>query len=117
MNYLLIILYLICASLGQILFKYGCNKSFKLEFYNGTLNFNLNIISIIGLFLYVISFILFFYMMSKYNLSYIVPILTGILYISIIMLSTIILKETITTIQLVGIGFILVGVITMNIKI
>ena len=117
MNYLIIILYLICASSGQVLFKYGCNKSFKLELYNGNLNLNINIFSIMGLILYVISFVLFCYIMSRYNLSYIVPILTGVLYISVILLSTFILRESINTIQLVGIGVILFGVIIMNIRI
>jgi multidrug transporter EmrE-like cation transporter len=116
MKILLMIVYLITASLGQVLYKFGANKCSSFEINGGNFNLSMNYISVIGIVLYALSFILFMIILPKFDVIYAIPILMGALYVMIITFSVIILKESASTLQYVGIGIILVGIIIMNIK-
>ena len=54
--------------------------------------------------------------MSRFNLNYVYPISAGLIYIAIIALSVLLLKEKVTSTQIVGMIAILAGIIIMNIK-
>lgn len=106
----LCVIYLLFSSLGQILFKYGSNKQFYFKIVSQGIQFGINLYAIIGLIMYLISFILFMFVISKYNLSYIIPILTGVMYILTLLFSVTILKEVITIKHIIGSLLILSGV-------
>ena len=70
---------------------------------------------LIGALLYIFSFLLNMLVISRFNLNFIYPISSGLIYILISILSVLLLKESINNIQIIGMGAILVGIIIMNI--
>lgn len=116
MIYLAILIYLCCTVGGLTLVKIGAdNNNFILN--SGFFNLSLSYSTLIGLVLYIISFIMWIVIVQKFNLSYIQPLTTGLSYILIILASIFILKESISLLQWIGLGLILIGVVFMNIKI
>lgn len=105
-----ILLYLLFSTGGLVFIKIGTDGT-KIEvtkyFLSATLNWKL----LIGFCLYILSFILYTVVISKFNLSYIYPILTAVLFILVMISSAIILKETVSTSQIIGAIIITVGVL------
>jgi drug/metabolite transporter (DMT)-like permease len=115
LNYLLFALYIVISASGLLFIKAGGND-LVFGINSGKLNLVINLKMLLGMFFYVCSFLLFLYIMPKFNLTYIYPVSAGILYIIIAIAGVLILKETITLWQFIGMAFILIGVIAMNIK-
>lgn len=114
-NVLFIIVYLFFTCAGLLLIKYGAtNNVFSIS--NNFFNLKINIYLLIGLLFYVCSFALWVIILHKFKLSYIFPLISGISYVLIIMLSHFVLHEKITGFQWIGIVIIFFGVILMNIK-
>lgn len=55
-------------------------------------------------------------LLATYDLSYIVPITTGIVQVIILILSYVIFKENINTINLIGISLVIIGIVLISIK-
>jgi len=117
MNIVLIGIYIVLTSSGLVLFKYGTNQAFSVGLTGGQFHLNLSWISLVGLVCYVISFLLYLLIVSRFNLSYIMPLTMGIAYVLIFVLSAVVLKENITWIQLAGAAVVLVGLVLLNIKV
>lgn len=115
MQYLLLGLYLLFTTSGLVLMKLGQNAG-TIAFSNSTLNFSVNIISLCGLILYIASFLLFTKIVTTYDLSFILPILTGITQILSLTAALLIFKEKVTVYGFIGIFMIIAGIIIMNIK-
>lgn len=114
LNIIFIALYLFCSVGGLTLVKIGSeNNSFALN--ASFFSLQMSYFTLIGLILYILSFLMWIVIIGKFNLSYIQPLTTGLSYILIISASLFILKETITPFQWGGLVFILIGVILMNI--
>lgn len=111
MKYLLIISYLIFTTGGITFMKLG-GDSLKLSLKDG-FSFSMGWKTFLGFFLYLISFILWQKLITKYNLSIIVPIATGIVQILVLIVSYIVLKENINSISLFGAIFIILGIVLM----
>lgn len=67
-----------------------------------------------GFFLYLTGFLIWLYILSKNDLSTAFPIASGMLYIGILMSSTLFLHEKLTTIRIAGVFFILLGTILIS---
>ena len=116
MIYFAVFIYLCCSVGGLTLVKVGAehnNFALNPEFFNLSLSYA----TLIGLCLYVVSFVMWIVIVQKFNLSYIQPITTGLSYILIIAASIFILKESISLFQWIGLAFILIGVVFMNLKV
>ena len=112
---------LICvgtASVGQVLLKVGMTKTpidpsgITLELIESLLK---NGYLISGLFLYVLSFIIWLYILSNVKLSYAYPIIS-LSYPLIIILSYFVLKEPINIMIIFGIVLICIGVVVIGIS-
>lgn len=115
MNYILIAVYLLCSVGGLTLVKIGGDvNSFSSQSSYFTLS--LSYATLIGLFLYIFSFLLWMIIIQRFNLSYIQPIATGLSYVLIILVSVFILRESISALQWMGLVFVLVGVVLMNLS-
>lgn len=115
MIYVLVAVYLFCTVGGLTLVKIGAeNNMFALN--PGFFNLSLSYTTVLGLILYVISFVMWIGIVQKFDLSYIQPVTTGLSYILVIAASIFILKESISWTQWVGLVFILIGVVFMNLK-
>jgi len=115
-NILFMVLYVFLTVSGLILFKLGSNVSQIGVIAKGVLNIQISFTSIIGAFCYLCSFIIYLLLISKNAISFLMPIMTGVVYVLIIIASIFILKEKVTLISLVGSILILTGVILIIFK-
>jgi drug/metabolite transporter (DMT)-like permease len=112
----LIAAYVISTSLGLITLKLSTHGGLPIAFHEGILALNINTYTLIGVFLYGFSFLLYMYLLSKFNLGYIIPLTTALVYTVIFIASFIIFHEIFTMLKLLGIGFILSGLTLLNLK-
>ncbi len=116
MSKLIIGLYVVTASLALILIKLGSSDGAPLSFEKQRIIFNLNPLIFMAGFLYIFSFMLYTYLISKYDLGYIIPLGTALVYILIFVSSFVIFNETFTVLKIAGISLIILGLILLNIK-
>ena len=90
--------------------------SAKFEISASIINLSINWKFIIGFLSYIASFLLWTFIISKFNLSYIYPVMTAILFVLIMIVSAIFLKETITSSQIIGVVIIIIGVLVTILK-
>lgn len=113
MKYVIIVVYLIFTTMGVILMKLGGNPG-TISFKAGEIGLSMNFISAIGFCCYICSFLLYTRLVVMFDLSYIVPISTGIVQVVTLIASSIVFKETIKTQGYLGAILVIIGVIVMN---
>ncbi|MBQ9024292.1 MAG: hypothetical protein IJ105_03610 [Bacilli bacterium] len=111
MKYILTIIYLFCTTGGITFMKLG-GDSLSLSFKNG-FTFKIGAVTFLGFFLYLVSFLLWQRMVVKYDLSTMVPIVTGIVQILVLLVGHFIFKESLSVISIVGAILIIGGIILM----
>lgn len=116
MQIISIILYLLFTVGGLVLVKMG-SDSINLAITNGVFNFSMGIKALIGFISYIASFVIYtFYIIKKFDLSYIYPIITGITQILVVLAGAFIFKERLNIPGIIGIAFIIIGIVCLNIK-
>lgn len=115
-KYIMIIIYGILGSMGMYFLKSGLSNETSFLISKGLIKLTLNFKFIIGFILYVASFLLYMFIISKNNLMYIIPLATAALYIFILIISIFLLKEPLTIYKTIGFFLILIGVILINLK-
>lgn len=113
MKIVLTIIYICLTTLGIFLMKLGGN-SLSLTFRNG-INFKIGFVTLLGFLSYLFSFLLWQRLVVNFDLSYIVPITTGITQIIILLLGILFFKEQINTVGVIGILLVILGVVLMTI--
>ena len=111
-----LIIYVCLSATGLTLIKLGLGKDSTLLLNKGGFNLNLSWILVLGACLYVVSFLTSMVVMKGMNLSVFYPLSAGLIYIAVCVLSFLLLKEKITTTQLIGMVVILAGIVIMNLK-
>lgn len=109
MKNLMILMYLLFCLSGLILMKWGNTTSRWILFTIPTININITFISLIGYSCYVASFILYSIIISKNDISILVPFIGGIVNVMTVIAGIIIFGERITLNLLIGTLFIIVG--------
>ena len=107
MNYLILILYAIFAVSGANLMKFGGTVSKSLTI--PVININISLISIIGLGCYGISFLLYFILLNKFELSFLIAITLPLVYSLLFLSSIFVFHETFTISKLLGFVLMIVG--------
>lgn len=79
----------------------------------GSLHLKISMISILGMVCYITSFLLYLILVSKFDLSKIYPITTGIIFVCVMLASVLFLHEAIQWQQLLGSALILIGVVLL----
>lgn len=115
MKVIFVILYLILTVSGLILMKKGGNAG-NIQLNNGDIAFSINWVSAIGFVCYICSFLLFTRMVIMFDLSYIMPLTTGIVQILSLVASSVVFKESISKQGIIGASIIIIGIIIMNYK-
>lgn len=110
----LIFLYLICTVSGILLVKLG-GKGTEINISSGIMHMNINLLILLGLLLYLVSFLLWIVILKRNELSYIIALTTGISYLLIMISSVAFLNEKFTFYKIVGAVIILIGVMFINI--
>lgn len=111
----LVVIYMILTLSGLVLMKYGGNPG-SVSVKDGSINVGMSIISMIGLICYICSFLLFTRIVIMFDLSYIMPICTGIIQILTLVASYIVFKEQLTKTGIIGAIIVIVGILIMNYK-
>lgn len=111
-----IIIYALFSSLGLFFLKTGAGKDFGIFFSKSSVSLQMNYRIILGLFFYIVSFLLSLSIMKEENLSIFYSVSSGLAYIFVGLLSYFILKEYMPVIRIMGMGFILFGILLMNVK-
>lgn len=116
MSKLVIGLYVIITSLALVVLKLSSKAGAPVQFLENQLHFNINPLTVLGICLYGASFVLYTYLISKFDLGYIIPLTTACVYALIFVASFVIFKEQFTVLKIGGIIFILVGLTLLNLK-
>lgn len=116
MSKFIVSLFILVTSSALIVLKLGTKSGAPLHLTDGRLHFNLNPVVGAGVILYGISFLLYIYLISKYDLGYIIPLTTAFVYLIIFSASYFIFNEVFTAMKIVGIAFIVVGLVFLNLQ-
>ena len=115
MKIILIGVYILLTVSGLILMKKGGNTG-TINVKDGTFTFGINIVSAIVFICYIGSFLIFTRLIGMFNLSYIFPVLTGIVQVISLVASAIVFKEEMNWQTVIGASAIIIGIIVMNLK-
>ena len=116
MQIITIIIYAVISVTGVTLVKLGSSNPLTFSFEQGGFTFGLGWTTLLGLVLYVISFLVYMTLVSKNNLTYLTPVSSGMVYVLTLVVSLALFKEQVSTFQWIGWCLIIVGVVLMNIK-
>ena len=113
--YALVFGYLVCTTLAIMLFKQGAGRS-TLTITSGTFAGQLDWRSVAGVMLYGVSFALWLVVLSARPASYIVPLTTALVHVSIIGGAVLFLNERVSGLQLTGVALVIAGAVLIAIK-
>lgn len=116
MQKIIIAIYVITTSLGLVILKLGAKAGPPVEYLNNRLHFNVNYYTVSGVVLYTISFLFYIYLISKYDLGYIIPLAAAFVYILIFIASAIVFNEVFTAFKIAGIVLIVSGLVLLNLN-
>ena len=112
---LLVCLYMFLSVSGIILIRAGSGRT-ALSLTDGLFLMKLDAFTLGGMCCYIVSFLMFMYILSLYKLSYIVPITTGIVQVLILLAAIFLFREKISAINLAGVLVVIAGIVLMNIQ-
>ncbi|MCQ2529138.1 MAG: hypothetical protein MJ108_08510 [Saccharofermentans sp.] len=109
-----LLIYVCLSAAGLTLIKIGLNKQGTLLLDKNGFTLAFSWLLVLGMVLYILSFLTSLIVMKSMNLSVYYPLSAGLIYVAICVLSFVVLKEKIGVSQLIGMSIILVGIIVMN---
>lgn len=112
MKVLLTIIYMILTTTGLFLMKIGGN-SLSLTFQNG-IHFKIGFITLLGFLAYIGSFLLWQRLVITFDLSYIVPITTGITQLIVLLVGVLFFKEQVNFVGMIGSLLVILGIVLMT---
>lgn len=114
MKILWIIVYVFFSVSGLFLMKLGSSTLF-LSF-KDSIELKFGLYTLFGFVFYIISFLLWQKLLMTHDLTYIVPITTGIIQILILLGGIFLFNENISIINLIGIVLTIIGIVLISIK-
>jgi multidrug transporter EmrE-like cation transporter len=111
-KYLLTLIYILFTTCGITFMKLG-GDSLKLSL-SKEFSLRMGWTTLLGFLFYIVSFLLWQKLLVKYDLSSMVPIVTGISQIIIIIIGYVIFKENVNIQNIIGAITIIVGIIIMT---
>lgn len=112
---ILVIVYIILAISGLILMKIGENTG-TISLAQGEFVFSMSFVSLLGFISYIASFFLFTNIVVKFDLSYIMPISSGIIQVLTLLSGNLIFKEKVSINGIIGVSLVILGIVVMNLK-
>ena len=109
-----LLLYVCMSATGLTLIKIGTTKESTLLLDTTGFDLKLSWILVIGLCIYVLSFLMSVMVMKRMNLTIFYPLSAGLIYILVSLAGFLMLKESFTYQQIIGMGIILAGIVVMN---
>ena len=116
LSVVLLLVYVLCSALGLTLIKMGMNQGSSFSLSGGAVSVRFTALFILGALLYICSFLLSMFVLSKLQMNLFYPISAGLIYILVTTFSVLLLKENFSVLQLAGAGLILGGIVLINLK-
>lgn len=116
MQMIMIIIYTLISVGGVTLVKLGNQYPISIGIDRAQATFSIGWTTLCGMFLYVISFLIYMTLIARNNLTYITPVTTAFSYILTLFVSILVFHEQLTIHQWIGWFMILGGVVLMNVK-
>ncbi len=116
MEKILFVIYLVLSIGGMLLVKIGVSNPLSIQVKDSLLTVSAGFITILGLLLYIGSFLLWTKLVAMFDLSYFVPIATAITQVVVVVVAIFLFHETVTAFKICGICFAIVGIVLMSIK-
>lgn len=116
MSTILLILYVIATASGLVFIKLGTSNGVPVSVVDNAVKFNINPQIVLGIILYAVSFILYIYLISKFQLGFIIPLTTALVYILVFLASYFIFHEVFTVLKVAAIALIVTGVIILSLN-
>jgi len=113
--WLVFAIYAIMSATGLFLIKTGADST-RFAIQNGLIDAQFSPRLLLGFVLYVASFLLSIYLMSRLKLSLFYPIATGAILIFTSLFGYFFLQEQVGIPQMLGMALILAGIIVLNIR-
>ena len=95
--------------------KMGVN-SCTISLASGSFKCSMSLTSMVGFACYICSFLMFTQLVTMFDLSYLMPITTGVVQVATLIAAVKIFKEDITTQGVIGIILVIGGIVIMNLK-
>lgn len=114
LDILIIIIFVILTASALIVLKKGSVNGAPVRYVKGKLKLTLNFYTILGIFLYGLSFLVYTYLISRHDLGYIIPLTTALVYLCIFPASHFLFNERFTAQKITGVCFIILGIILLN---
>jgi len=111
--WVMFVIYAIISAVGLFMIKTGADST-SLGFDNGLFNIQMSPRLFIGFLLYLTSFLMSVYIMSRIKLSLFYPLSTGTILILTCFLGFFLLKEHIGIHQIIGMVLIVAGIFFIN---
>lgn len=111
LNIALIVFYIIFAVGGSTFIKYGGLSKVSSLFTIPLINVSISMTTLFGVLFYGLSFILYIFLLNKFDLSFISPLTVGVVYVLLMVTAVIVFNETFTVAKTIGCALILVGVL------
>ncbi len=108
--------YVLATSIALILLKLGSKDTSPISLVDSKISLNFNYYIISAIFLYGLSFLTYTYLIARYDLGYIIPVVTALVYVIIFLASFFLFKETFTPLKITGIALIMLGIIMLNLQ-
>ena len=114
---ILFLLYVVLSTSGLLLFKLGSTGGgISLTLSKTAFGFHIPVLSLLGLLCYMISFLMWMYIISKSDISFVVPLGVALTNLAVLVSSYFILNETITYTTIIGAALIIIGAVILNLK-
>jgi len=113
---IIIALYVLTTSSALVLLKLGTKHGAPISFASGKPHLALTSFTLAGILFYGTSFLIYMYLVSQYDLGYIIPLTTALVYVLIFTASFAIFNETFTAFKIIGIVLIFSGIVFLNLK-
>lgn len=109
----LFVLYVCLSAGGLLLFKWGSadiNVNVTSAFFSIRFSWKM----LLGILCYGCSFLLWLYIVTQMNLSWAMPLSVGVVNLLVLLGASLLLKETITPLQWIGVMVIVIGLALIN---
>lgn len=116
MDKLFIAVYLALSVSGLTLVKLGSQGAPLLSKIGDKFVWNVGPLVVAGLIAYGLSFLLFMWLVSKFQLSFLVPLTAALVQVLIFIVAIVLFKESLTFIKLLAFILIVVGIVLLQIK-
>lgn len=116
MDKIYIAIYLILTVSGLTLVKLGSHGAPLVSKTGDKFAWNLGPLVALGVIAYGLSFLLFMWLVSRMQLSFLIPLTAALVQILIFIVAIVFFKESITLVKLLAFTLIVVGIVLLQIK-